>query len=76
MPEEYELDVTNMACPLPIVKLKKFLSEHSEESLIVVLKVTDKGALRDIPAFCRQQQVDCLFEGEEEGVLKFKLAKT
>lgn len=71
----YKLDVSGLACPMPIVKLKKFLAEHVNESLMVALKATDKGALKDIPAFCRLQQIDCLYEGEDQGIFQFKLTR-
>ncbi|MDG6774063.1 sulfurtransferase TusA family protein [Thiomicrorhabdus sp. ZW0627] len=54
-----ELDFTGLACPMPIIKLKKFLAESSglREPFIVVL--SDKGGLKDIPAFCQQQKLFC-----------------
>lgn len=74
--KNYELDTTGLACPMPIVKLKKFLAEHPGESLEVDFKASDKGAMKDVPAFCRQQELDCLFQKEEDGVLYFKLTKS
>lgn len=73
--KNYELDMTGLACPMPIVKLKKFLVEHAGENLEVDFKASDKGAMKDVPAFCRQQGLVCLFQKEEEGTLYFKLTK-
>ncbi|BBN59150.1 hypothetical protein HVMH_0744 [Hydrogenovibrio marinus] len=74
--KNYELDMTGLACPMPIVKLKKFLAEHPGESLEIDFKASDKGAMKDVPAFCRQQGLDCLFKKEDQGFLYFKLTKS
>jgi len=53
------LDVVNYACPMPIIKLKQKLSQWQQASRQgrIRLLVADKGALKDIPAFCQQQGV-------------------
>lgn len=52
MKEPFVLDVKKLPCPLPIVKLKKALSEVDINQQNIQLSVTDKSALKDIPAFC------------------------
>ncbi len=51
---------------MPIIKLKKYLSQNAAGDLDVQVKVSDKGALKDIPAFCKQQGLVC--ELQEQGV--------
>jgi len=54
-----QLDFTGMVCPMPIIKLKKFLAEQEGQSVDVEVLLTDRGALRDIPAFCEQKGLHC-----------------
>lgn len=60
MSRKFVLDAKNLPCPLPIVKLKKALSEVNLLTNVIELSVTDKAALKDIPAFCSQQGLDCI----------------
>lgn len=70
------LDLTGLACPMPIIKLKKFLAENFqkgsqnrlENNLYVVF--TDKGGLKDIPAFCQQAGLRCQALDPNDEVLK------
>jgi TusA-related sulfurtransferase len=54
-----QLDLTNLACPMPIIKLKKFLAEQVGQTVSVEVLLTDKGGLKDIPAFCKQKGLNC-----------------
>lgn len=62
------LDVVGMPCPMPILKLKKFLAQYknSTEQLNLQVFFSDKGGFKDIPAFCQQTGLHCrtLKEGE------------
>ena len=62
-----ELDLTGLACPMPVIKIKKFLAENKGRSIVFTVRVYDRGALKDIPAFCQQQRIDCqlIEEGDE-----------
>ncbi len=53
-----KLDLTGLACPMPIIKLKKFLAQNPDYQFIELV-FTDKGGLKDIPAFCQQQNIGC-----------------
>ena len=46
-----ELDVRQLACPLPILRTKKALAEMTAGQLLKVV-ATDRGALKDFPDFC------------------------
>jgi len=53
-----ELDLTAYPCPMPLIKLKKSLVEHANED-VFKLRLKDKGALKDVPAFCQQMNLHC-----------------
>lgn len=49
---DIEIDTSGLNCPLPVLKARKSLNEMSTgEKLRLVC--TDRGALKDIPAFCK-----------------------
>ena len=49
------LDTKGLACPMPIIKLKKCLAQNAQPEVIIVIALTDFGGLKDVPAFCKQQ---------------------
>lgn len=53
------LNLSGLACPMPIIRLKKYLAHNSSHLEPFNLIVTDSGALKDIPAFCQQQNLTC-----------------
>ena len=57
---EETLDVSTLSCPMPIIKLKQKLSQWRQEGKQgrIRLLVSDKGAIRDVPAFCQQQGLE------------------
>ncbi|MBN2648073.1 MAG: sulfurtransferase TusA family protein [Thiotrichales bacterium] len=68
-----ELDCTALACPMPVIKLKKALSQYPEQQ-VFCLSLRDRGGLRDIPAFCQHQGLGCELVSEES-VLVFKVVR-
>ncbi|VAW46141.1 hypothetical protein MNBD_GAMMA03-776 [hydrothermal vent metagenome] len=52
------VDSKGFACPMPVIKLKKALTHHSDKGSVFLLSLTDEGGLKDIPAFCQQQQLE------------------
>ena len=56
---DVELDVRQLACPLPILRAKKALSAMSGGQVLKVL-ATDKEAPKDFEVFCRQTGNDLL----------------
>lgn len=59
------LNLENLPCPLPLIKLKKKISEINQSGKLGValqLSATDKGVLKDIPAFCQQKGLVCEIE--------------
>lgn len=48
----YQLDLRGLGCPMPLLKLKKYLAETADSNAPFEVQVSDRGALKDIPAFC------------------------
>ncbi|HHT7142139.1 TPA: sulfurtransferase TusA family protein [Bacillus cereus] len=68
------LDAKDLACPMPIVRTKKAMEAlQSGEGLEV--HVTDKGAIKDIPAWTQKGGHEVLKHTEEDGELKFWIKK-
>lgn len=62
MPEDIQvLDVVGLACPIPIIKLKRELSQLKAQPAVKLVQIifSDKGGLKDIPAFCKQAGLEC-----------------
>ncbi|MDX1795184.1 MAG: sulfurtransferase TusA family protein [Hydrogenovibrio sp.] len=71
MKTELMLDVIGMPCPMPLLKLKKLLAQHAGEALLVTMRVSDRGALKDVPAFCHQQGLAVKLLAEEADEIRF-----
>lgn len=69
----YKLDCTTLVCPMPVIKLKQALHHQLDESEFTLL-LKDKGGLRDIPAFCKQQKLTCELLAEEP-VIEFLIKR-
>ena len=62
-----ELDYVGLVCPMPILKLKKYLAKNKGLVIDVDLVLSDKGGLHDIPVFCKQAGLSCtLLESDSE----------
>lgn len=48
----YELDLRRLLCPMPVIKTQKFVKDLALNDEVVIY-VTDKGALYDIPAWAK-----------------------
>ncbi|MGE6631865.1 sulfurtransferase TusA family protein [Bacillus sp. NPDC077027] len=68
------LDVKGLACPMPIVRTKKAMTELTSGQILEI-HVTDKGAKRDLVAWAKSGGHDLLEHVEEEAVLKFWMKK-
>lgn len=69
-----EYDASGLACPLPIVKTKKALSDMSSGQVLKVL-ATDPGSVCDMAAFAEQTGNALVEQGEEGGKYVFFLKK-
>jgi tRNA 2-thiouridine synthesizing protein A len=59
------LDARGLACPLPIVKTKKSLTDMAAGQVLKVIS-TDVGSLKDMEAFA-EQTGNTLLSSQEEG---------
>jgi tRNA 2-thiouridine synthesizing protein A len=75
MNSDKTLDVKGMACPMPIVKTKKEIDKLNVGDILEV-HATDKGAIKDFPAWARTAGHEMLEHKEEDGVLKFYFKKS
>ncbi len=64
------VDARGLACPLPVLKLRKVL-ESQPVGAIVELLATDRTATRDIPVFCARMGHGLLGISQAGGVLRF-----
>lgn len=68
------LDVKGLACPMPIVRTKKAM-EALQSGEVLEVHLTDRGAIKDIPAWSKTGGHEVLEHMEENGVLKFWIKK-
>ncbi|MDO8264646.1 MAG: sulfurtransferase TusA family protein [Gallionella sp.] len=61
-----DLDARQLACPLPILRAKKALSQMASGQVIKIV-ATDKGSPRDFEEFCRQTGNELLSSVEQGG---------
>ena len=59
------VDARGLACPLPILRAKKALATMASGEVLQVL-TTDRGAVRDFQAFCRQTGNELLSQVQGE----------
>ncbi len=59
-----EFDASGLACPLPIVKTKKALSDMAPGQVLRVVS-TDPGSVADMAAFAEQTGNPLLEQGNE-----------
>ena len=66
------LDAKGLACPLPILKTRKVLSELPKGGTLEVL-ATDPGSVADFQAFSEATGNKLLEQGEAGGIYRFVL---
>ncbi len=68
------LDVKGMTCPLPVLRTNKVLRGLSAGERLRVL-ATDRAAVADMQAYCRESGHALLAMSEEAGVFSFVIRK-
>lgn len=68
------VDTRGMLCPMPIVLANKTMKTLQVGEVMKVL-ATDKGALKDFPAWAEDTGNELLSSGEENGALMFLIRK-
>ncbi len=62
----YQLDARRLMCPMPVIRTQNRVEElQAGDELEVV--ATDRGALNDIPAWCRINGHEVLATEERDG---------
>jgi tRNA 2-thiouridine synthesizing protein A len=69
------LDVKGMACPLPVLRANRALRSLPAGERLRVL-ATDRAAVADFQAFCRETGHALLAWSEDSGVFSFVIRKT
>jgi tRNA 2-thiouridine synthesizing protein A len=68
------LDVKGLNCPLPVLRANRALRSLSPGERLRVL-ATDRAAVADFRAYCRETGHDLVAFGEEAGVFSFTIRK-
>jgi TusA-related sulfurtransferase len=68
------VDTRGMLCPMPIVLANKTMKALEVGEVMKVL-ATDKGAIKDFPAWADDTGNELVSSGEEDGVLVFLIRK-
>jgi tRNA 2-thiouridine synthesizing protein A len=68
------LDTKGMSCPLPVLRANRALRSLKPGEKLRVL-ATDRAAVADFQAFCRETGHALVAEGEEAGVFSFTIRK-
>ncbi len=63
---QHSVDATGLACPLPILRAKKALAVLVSGDTLQII-TTDRGAVKDFQAFCRQTGNELIAQIEEPG---------
>mgnify|MGYP000882232511 CR=1 FL=1 len=63
---DLEIDASGLACPLPILRAKKALAQLQSGQVLKVV-TTDRNAVRDFQAFCKQTGNALLAQQESDG---------
>lgn len=71
---DVELDVRQLACPLPILQAKKSLSAMSAGQVLKVV-ATDKGSPKDFQDFCSKTGNELLASTEQDGEFSFLIRR-
>lgn len=73
-PHDVELDVRQLACPLPILRAKKSLAGMGSGQVLKVI-ATDRGSPNDFVDFCKKTGNELLSSTEEGGEFMFLIRR-
>ncbi|MFP5202476.1 MULTISPECIES: sulfurtransferase TusA family protein [Bacillus] len=74
MTSDQILDVTGLACPMPIIRTKKKMNDLAKGQVLEI-HATDKGAKADLVAWAKSSGHELITQTEEGHVLKFWMRK-
>jgi len=70
----HTIDARGLACPLPVLKLRKALSAQPIGAVVELL-ATDRVAARDVPAFCASVGHVLMATSEADRVFRFVIRR-
>lgn len=73
-PYDVELDVRQLACPLPILRAKKSLAGMTSGQVLKIV-ATDKGSPNDFVDFCKKTGNELLSSTESGGEFIFLIRR-
>ncbi len=68
------LDTKGLLCPMPIVKLAKFMREMASQQ-VVLLEATDPGSVPDVAAWSRNSKNPVIHQETAGKVMRFWIQK-
>jgi tRNA 2-thiouridine synthesizing protein A len=68
------LDASGLACPMPVVRTRQAIDELAQGEVLEVIS-TDRGSLRDIPAWADSTGNRLIEHREEDGRFTFLIEK-
>ncbi|PAC67355.1 hypothetical protein CGS27_27955 [Enterobacter cloacae] len=74
MTSDHILDVTGLACPMPIIRTKKKMNDLAEGQVLEI-HATDKGDKADLAAWAKSSGHELITQTDEGHVLKFWVRK-
>ncbi|MGN7379016.1 sulfurtransferase TusA family protein [Bacillus altitudinis] len=74
MTSDHILDVTGLACPMPIIRTKKKMNDLAKGQVLEI-HATDKGAKADLAAWAKSSGHELITQTDEGHVLKFWVRK-
>ena len=64
------IDARGLACPLPVLRLRKALNAQASGAVVELL-ATDRAAVRDVPVFCAGHGHQLLAAHQDKNSLRF-----
>jgi tRNA 2-thiouridine synthesizing protein A len=68
------LDASGLACPMPVVRTRQAMDELAPGDVLEVIS-TDRGSLRDLPAWAEATGNRLIEKREEDGRFTFLIEK-
>lgn len=68
------LDASGLACPMPVVRTKQAMDGLSSGQVLEVIS-TDRGSLRDMPAWVQSTGHELIEQRQDEGRYTFLIRK-
>lgn len=67
------LDCSNLSCPMPGIKLKKFIAENKGSDKTLLMITSAEKTLTELPLFCQQQNLTCEVIKNSPNYYEFKI---